>query len=59
MGFTLRELLYETSYQNLIMLSAALPSYKSTESGTKHKHHNHIDAEDVRNRDNVKAILFE
>lgn len=27
MGFTLRQLLYEVSYQNLILLGAAVPSY--------------------------------
>lgn len=62
MGFTYRELVYGMSYQNLIMLSSAIPSYKSPDKGKKGRngrHHEHINAEDPRNRDNVKAILYE
>jgi hypothetical protein len=40
------------------MYGAVIPSYKSSDKGRKGKHER-INADDPRNKDKVKAILFE
>lgn len=49
------------SYANMIMYGAVLPSYKSSKKNTPGKadDNERINADDPRNRDKVRQILFE
>lgn len=51
--------LYEMSYANMIMYGAVLPSYKSHKKNETGKADNEkINADDPRNKDKVRSILF-
>lgn len=50
--------LYEMSYANVIMYSACLPSYSAKKNGKSKDGGAVIDANDPRNRNQVRAILF-
>lgn len=49
------------SYANMIMYGAVLPSYKSSKKNATGKadDNERINADDPRNRDKVRQILFE
>ena len=53
--------LYDMSYANMIMYGAVLPSYKSSKKDATGKagDNEEINADDPRNRDKVRRILFE
>lgn len=52
--------LYDMSYANMIMYGAVLPSYKSPNKNETGKADNEkINADDPRNRDKVRQILFD
>lgn len=53
--------LYDMSYANMIMYGAVLPSYKSHKKNETGKagDNEKINADDPRNRDKVRQILFD
>lgn len=50
--------LYDMSYANMIMYGAVLPSYKSGKKNEKSNTRAVINADDPRNKDKVRSILF-
>lgn len=52
--------LYDMSYANMIMYGAVLPSYKSSKKNETGKAvgNEKINADDPRNKDKVRSILF-
>lgn len=50
--------LYDMSYQNIVMYSACLPSYSAKKKGKSKDRGEVIDADDKRNMDKVREILF-
>lgn len=50
--------LYDMSYANIIMYSACLPSYTSGKDKKGNDDDEVINADDPRNRDKVRQILF-
>ncbi len=55
-NFTLEELLFELSYQNLVLYSSIIPSYDFDKKGKKGKG-KHINAADPKNRAEAFRIL--
>lgn len=56
-NLTIDYVLYEMSYANMIMYGSVLPSYNDTNKGTE-KDNEVINADDPKNRDKVRSIMF-
>jgi len=53
-------ILYDMSYANMIMYSSVLPSYNSKKDrkGDEKDNDSTINADDPRNRDKVKSVIY-
>jgi hypothetical protein len=56
-NFTPEYLLFEMSYQNLILYSSIIPSYDFDKNGKKKRNHERINGDDPKNRDKINREI--